>query len=501
VAQQAPVTGMRGAAVQGAFWSIALAVGNKAVTTVGQVALAWYLFPRDMGIVAMAASVVALATFFTASGIDDLLVQRHDSYEQDATQVFWLSLCFNVVAMAVAVALIPFAVRHFGDGRVGRLMLIQAASWPVSTVTLVLRPQLANVLRFKAIAAIRLGEGVVFTGCAVFLAAQGWGPYALVWPTLFSAIFSAAAFWCLADRPPMGWPKPVSWPAYITPGLLLMVGNFVGVMAIQMPNFIIGSLMDARGTGLYAWGYLVASQAIFLLVLNLRGLFTPLFSKLKSEPERLAKATAQAAYAITAVVAPICVLQAFFARPLIETFFPARWTDAVLVVYWLSLGFCAQPVALITQAALIAKARFGLALRLALLQAVLGALGVAWGCLKSGIEGAAVGAAVSAVLCLPLNLWILRGEVGCSWLRLLDAPKAILFGALAFLPSWGIFWAFGGAYHWWSNAAEGVAYCAVLALVYRLFDPGMFDELSGLRSLMRGAPGKLPDLSRGEQCP
>ncbi|MGH7441184.1 MAG: hypothetical protein ACREKE_00770, partial [bacterium] len=50
---------MHGAAVHGAFWNIVMAVGNKAVTTAGQVALAWYLMPRDMGVVAMAASVVA----------------------------------------------------------------------------------------------------------------------------------------------------------------------------------------------------------------------------------------------------------------------------------------------------------------------------------------------------------------------------------------------------------------------------------------------------------
>src|SRR5665213_400587 len=105
-------------------------------------------------------------------------------------------------------------------------------------------------------------------------------------------------------------------------------------------------MVDAGGTGLYAWGALIASQAVFLLVLNLRGLFTPLFAKLQSEPLRLAQAVAKSSHAITAVLVPVCVLQAFLARPLIGLFFPDRWSGAAGVVACLSVGLCAQPLAL-----------------------------------------------------------------------------------------------------------------------------------------------------------
>jgi len=472
---------MRGTAVQGAFWNIAMAVGNKAVTTAGQIALAWYLVPKDMGAVAMAASVTAGATFFTASGIDDLLVQRHASYERDAPQVLCLCLAFNLLALGVTAALMPFASWHFGDPRVGRLMLIQALSWPISSVTLVLRPKLANLLRFKAIALVQLGQGIVFTGSAVLLAALGLGPYALVWPIALSACFLAAAFWALSGGLPLAKPRPATWPAYLAPGLVLMVGNFVANMAVQVPNFIVGTYLDEGRTGLYAWGYLVASQAIFLLVLNLRGLFTPLFSKLQSEPARLAEAVSKSAYAVTAAVAPICVLQAFLVRPLIDTFFPARWVGAESVVFWLSLGFVAQPAALVAQAALIGVGRFGTALRLAMLQALMIALGVAWGCSRGDIESVAQGAAAAGILGMPMNLWALHAGVACPWPRLADTAKAVLYSGLAFLPSLGLFLMFGGRYRWWSTSGEVLLYGLCLILVYWIFDPGIFGSFKGLR--------------------
>jgi PST family polysaccharide transporter len=375
-------------------------------------------------------------------------------------------------------------------------MLILAASWPISTITLVLRPKLANLLRFKAIAVTRLGEGLVFTATAVLLAAWGWGPYALAWPFLLSACFSALVFWRLSGRLPLQRPRPESWPTYVAPGLLLMFGNFVSVMTIQAPNFIVGSLLDVRRTGLYAWGYLVASQAIFLLVVNLRGLFTPVFSRLKNEPARMAEATAKSVYAISAVVAPICVLQAFLARPLIQVFFPPRWNGAADVVFWLSLGFCAQPAALIAQSALVAAGKFGVALRLALLQALMIVLGVAWGCAHGDIQAVALGAAVAGGLCLPVNLWVLRASIACPWGRLLDTPKALFYSALAFAPSYGCFRLAGGTYTWWGCTLAVLVYGLSLVATYRLFDPGIFRSFDGLQQ-GKGALSKALGLLGG----
>ncbi|HTA16408.1 MAG TPA: oligosaccharide flippase family protein, partial [bacterium] len=317
--------------------------------------------------------------------------------------------------------------------------------------------------------------------------------YALVWPILLQACFLAGAYWFLSGgRLPLARPRPASWPSYLAPGLLLMIGNFVAIITVQVPNFIVGTFLDEGRTGLYAQGYVVASQAIFLLVLNLRGLFMPLFSKLKSEPERLAEAVSKSVYSVTAVVAPICVLQTFLARPLIGIFFPPRWAGSEVVVFWLSIGFVAQPAALIAQASLIAVGKFGGALRLALLQALLIALGVAWGCHQGDIESVAVGAALAGALGLPINLGALHAGVACPWPRLADTAKAILYSGLAFLPSLGLFQLFGARYRWWSTSGEVLLYGLALLLVYWIFDRGIFDSFKGLKKAGRGAPGRLP---------
>ncbi len=483
---------MGGHAVRGAFWTVGMSLGNKVITLVGQVALAWFLLPRDMGVVAMAASVIAWATFFTASGIDDLLVQRHDTYDRDAPQILWISLGFNFLALGVAAALTPFASRHFGDARVGKLMLIQAASWPLTTITLVLRPKLANLLRFRAIALTQFGQGIVFTCSAVVLASFGWGPYSLVWPIFIAAGFTALMLLLLlGGRLPLERPRPSRWGSYLAPGMMLMVGNFVSIMAVQVPNFIVGSFLDERRTGLYAWGYLVASQAAFLLVHNLRGLFTPLFSKLKDDAARLAEAVAKSAYLITAIVAPICLLQAFFAKPLISELFPDRWFRAADVVFWLSLGFGAQPVALIAQSALVASGRFAQALRLAVVQAGLIAVGVALGCLQvsvqGGVERAAMGAALGSALGLPFYLWVLRRELACPWSRLLDTLKAVALAALAFLAPYALERLRGRPGGLGAMALEALLYVAFLALLYRWVDPSIFGVLARLRRDRRAA--------------
>jgi len=476
--------GLREAAVNGAFWNVGLAAVNKLLTTGGQVVLAWFLLPADMGLVAMAASATVIATLFSASGIDDLLVQRHAHYDQDAPQVLWISLGFNVVALAMVVGLAPFAARHFGDHRIAALMVIQALSWPLSTVPLVLVPKLRNQLRFKSLALMNLGEGAVFTGTAVLLAALGFGAYALVWPVLIRVVFSAAAARWMAG--PLLWraPEPRLWPSYLGPGMLLMAGNFVTSITTQLPVFVIGSFLDARHTGLYAWGYLLASQAVFLFAVNLRGLFTPLFAQIHGQPGRWADAIIRSLHVITAVIIPVCVVQAFLARPLLLIFFPPRWLEAAPVVSWLSLGLMLQAVAIITHAALIAAGRYWAFVAVSLLQALAVGAGVLLGCRGGDVVAASKGGALAMAACVPVYFWVIHQVVGGGWGRLWDPLRSMALGVAAAWPAYMILGLGGAAPAAAWNLAAVAAYALTLIPLAFLLDPGLVRQIRGISALI-----------------
>ena len=65
---------------------------NKAVAMLCQIGVAWFLSPQDLGLVATATSVVGILSFLLGGQLQRILVQRQRTFEEDAGQVFWLSL-------------------------------------------------------------------------------------------------------------------------------------------------------------------------------------------------------------------------------------------------------------------------------------------------------------------------------------------------------------------------------------------------------------------------
>ncbi len=421
-------------AFHGAFWNISITVINKVITTIGQILIAWFLVPGDLGLVAMAASINSIAAIFTANGLDDLLIQRHSKYNKDAPQIFWISICLNLFALMFVLLLTVLVTKHYGDVRIANLMLIQAISWPFSSISLVLVPKLRNQLRFKSLAIMNLGEGFIFTGSCVFFAAIGFGSYAMVWPIFIRTLFSALMSWWLVKKLPINPPDTKKWLQYLKPGSLLILGNFISIITVQLPIFIIGNMLNENFTGIFSWGYLVSSQLVFLLAINLRGIFTPLFSKLNKSIKRRSKVIVKSLHILMTLVVPICVTQAFLATPMIKMLFPVRWFPAIPVIIWLSLGFVLQPVAVIAFSAFIAMGKNKTYFSTTLIQAGLISFGVYLGCIEKDVEKIAKGAALGMALCLPMYYLTLGKIVGAR--TILKTLKPVIISALAGIPAY-----------------------------------------------------------------
>jgi len=53
----------------GAQWTILFSILNKVVTFFAQIAIAWFIVPEEMGLVAICTSIATIGQIFTASGL------------------------------------------------------------------------------------------------------------------------------------------------------------------------------------------------------------------------------------------------------------------------------------------------------------------------------------------------------------------------------------------------------------------------------------------------
>lgn len=444
VAEQVPPPACVGArTAQGAFWTLLFSALSKVIALGSQIALAWFLVPEQIGLVALALSVTSVIALMLGGNLRNVLVQAQENFETQAGQVFWLSLAMNVAAALLLALLAPLAGWLFGEPRVVPLILIVAASVPTLALSTVYSAALYRDLRFRALARVLFVEGLIRNGGAVALAALGFGASAIVLPFGVAALFSTIACRVLAGRIRLGRPEPRQWPALLTPAAWLMAIALVTAVQTYGTNFIIGLRHTSTVAGLYYWGFTFASQAIFLLAANLQSVFFSALSKLTTDTARQRAAFRQLCGTLIFALAPVCVLQAVLARPAIELLFHERWLPAVPVVQWLSLGLLTQPLNILAGALLMARGDFR---RLALLNGA-----VALTVVMAAAVGAQVGAQAEIAGCtgaalLLANLlaawWACRDFCGGTipFLRQAAAPLfvAVPLGALAWFAAFAV---------------------------------------------------------------
>src|SRR5216110_3701480 len=93
--RSAPVVSVGTRAAQGAVWTIVFSGLNKIVALASQIALAWFLLPKKMGLFATAMSVASIASIFSGGNLRSVVIQDEQRNSAILSQVFWLSLVLN----------------------------------------------------------------------------------------------------------------------------------------------------------------------------------------------------------------------------------------------------------------------------------------------------------------------------------------------------------------------------------------------------------------------
>jgi PST family polysaccharide transporter len=254
----------------------------------------------------------------------------------------------------------------------------------------------------------------------------------------------------------------------VKPTFSLSLSGLLVALRGQVPILVCGLTLSPEETGYFSWGFLVASQSVFLLATNLREVLLPAFAKLQNDPGRRVRAALKAAHVMTSLLCVACGAQALLAGPLIKIFVPEKWVPAIPIVLLSSLGLVFQGLWISGTTWLNAQGRYRLLLNLNAQQTILVA-GLTWlGVTLGGLKGAALGCAAAglggALLCLiPMGREFLVPQRG-FWLRPLGL-SAVLWTACYFsaegrrllpqLVSAGVFTLAGG-WIWWREDQGGL---------------------------------------------
>lgn len=399
----------------GAALLTALQLLMKFVDIISLVVMARLLTPADFGLVALAASVVAIVRATTELNVSDALVQRKEIDPRDVDTAFTLNLIRAIlVALATAGAALPLAA-IYDDSRLVAIMLVLAIPPVLGGLSSPAMVHYLHRLEYGPGARVQLVGRIASFVVAIAFAYATRSYWALIASQLVAPLVSTVHSYILAPYRPR-------FRVAGTKSLLNFAGwtsasRFISTINMQSDRFLIGHILGKAQLGQYTVGSDMASMATYAFAGPIMQTMFGGFARLAGDPERMRAAYLKAQQMLVIVLLPFGFGLAATADHVVPLVLGPNWDSVVTVIYWLapvvSLQVLYLPMLSLSMAmgqpkVLVVREAVNFGMRVPL------TLGGAW---YFGLLGAVIARSLGGLVIIGMTLMIARRFVQISVLR------------------------------------------------------------------------------------
>jgi O-antigen/teichoic acid export membrane protein len=405
--------------MQGFRSSLALSFAQRysvaAIQLVSMVVIARLLSPAEIGIFAVAFTLVAFLHAFCESGIANYVIQERELTPDRTRTAFTLGL-ISCWFMALLLASAHGAIgRSLGDPRVGSAVLALSATFLVLPITIPVVALLRRRMAFGVLYVVGTVGALVSAATAILLAGLGVGFMALTWAAVAEAVVTAAAASLCRVSLPRGplvglreWRRVAAFGGQAAAASGLNgLGNLVANLATgRMLGFDAAGLLNRarRVVGLFSDGVLQAVTPVALPAL------APLHHR-DDGTSALKTAYLKKVAAISGTAWPFFLFVALTAHLLVPVLLGGQWDAAVPLVRALCLAGVVLPFHVADGAFMIALGRVRAYMWIQAAQQLVSVVTILIACLIS-VEAVALALAFGKLVKAALAKAVLGRELG-----------------------------------------------------------------------------------------
>lgn len=387
----------------------------KLISIVSIVIMARLLTPADFGLVALAASVLAIVSAFTELNVSDALVQRAEITQAEIDNAFTLNLLRGLsVSLIVVCAAVPVA-RLYNDDR---LVPILIALSTVPFINSLGSPALVHFLRrleygptAKTQFASQLA-GFVVSLCFAFVTRSYW---ALIIGQFVAGLASTALSYVIAPYRPRlriaGSTTILQFAGWMT------ASRIVSTVNLQSDRFLIGSILGKAQLGQYTVGSDIASMATYAFAGPIMQTMFGGFARLEGDLDRTRAAYLKGQQLLVIVLLPLGFGLAVIADRLVPLILGPNWGGAIAVIYWLAPVVSLQVLYLPMLSLAMAMGRPKVLVLRETVNLIMRAPLTIAGAIYFGLLGAVIARAVGGVAIIVMTLFIAGRFIQISVIR------------------------------------------------------------------------------------
>ena len=297
-----------------------------AMSMVGVVVVSRLLTPTEIGVFSVAVSLLGFAHVFREFGVGQYLVQAPTVGKTEFRAAFSVALgCSWAVALVVALLAYPLSLLYGHEG-VLQVMLLTSLNFVVMPFGTPSLSMLRRELQFTRIAWLNIAGTAAGTLVTIATAYLGQSYLSMAWGALATQFIKLLMLqlW----RPGEVWMLPTTrgLREVLRFGGLATGATTAGSMGQAAPDLIIGKTLGFAEVALLSRGMSLTSMVVEKVQEVVRGVFFPMFSNQLREGANGSVQYVQAAGNLVAITAPLLVLLAIVADPLIPWMFGDQWT-------------------------------------------------------------------------------------------------------------------------------------------------------------------------------
>ncbi len=341
--------------VIGAWGAVNLLVGFG-----GNIVLARMLTPSDFGIVAVGATLMALATTLSDGGLGSGLIRRPERpTAQELRAVLALQLAFTGLLAALAAVVASF----FGPS--GFVVAVMLAGLPIAAVQTPGRVMLARTLRFRLLTGVDATGVLAYYVWAVAGVLAGFGVWALATGTIARAVASCVALAAVSResivRPSFRGARLLR--PVIAFGVRFQAISFTGMIREQGLNAGVAAFSGVATLGL--WTLAKRLLEIPTLIFEpLHRVSFPYMSQVNAAKEDVGPALERGMRVSGTAVGIVLTGLAAGATGLVPGVFGAQWRESAVAVQWVCVSLLvAAPLAVVAVGFLYAVGQPSVVLR------------------------------------------------------------------------------------------------------------------------------------------
>lgn len=350
------------------LWKLLERLGNSFIQIALQIVLARLLAPKEFGALAVIMVLVNVGNLVVQSGLNTALVQVKDLHKEDASTVFWMSLCTAVVLYIVVFAISPAVADFYALPELLWPLRCLACLLLINSYGAVQVALLQRQLAFKKFVKATMLAGLVSGVVGVFLAFLGIGLWALVsQQVLYHSVN------CLLLSRTKLW-TPLSGFSFQRARILfrygwkLMLSGLLDQSYQSLSDLIIGKYFSPASLGFVSQGKRYPQSVGMMLDGAIQPVMLATIAQVQGDKEQIRRIVRRALMTSSYVVVPVMVLLAVAAKPLVLLLIGEQWISAVPFIQMYCFVYALLPIHSTNLQALNGVGRSDVFLRLELIK-------------------------------------------------------------------------------------------------------------------------------------